>query len=74
MNVFILEEYVEYDGAYFVGVYSSKEKAQEKIEGILTKRFEGHWEVTAYYYKEDARDNFQITEYVVDGKPIGEVE
>jgi hypothetical protein len=67
MNIFILEEYGE-EGAFFVGAFSTEEKANERIEWIINKRFEGREEPmeTWYYQKADSRDSFVITEYEID--------
>ena len=65
-TIFLLEEVPEWEGPFFVGIYSTEDKALAKIEEILEERFKHREMSEAYYYKEEARDDFRISEYIID--------
>ena len=68
MIVYILEEIVDFTGEFFVGAYSSREKALAEIERIIEVRLKGREEPfeSFYYMKEDIREHHIITMYEVD--------
>lgn len=74
MIIYILEEIVDFTGEFFVGAYSTREKALAEVERIIEARLKGQEEPfeSFYYMEEDIREHHMITMYEVDKGYIAE--